>query len=65
MTFKYNGGLSLGVCDGGEIIDLSLTAADLPTELVDLIKLGPSGLDRVRLLRKSGIFRSRKTSYFG
>jgi 2-keto-4-pentenoate hydratase/2-oxohepta-3-ene-1,7-dioic acid hydratase in catechol pathway len=48
ITFKYNGGQRLGVCDGGEIIDLSLAAPDLPTELVDLIKLGPSGLDRVR-----------------
>lgn len=48
IAFKYNGGQRLGVCDGGEIIDLSLTAPDLPTELVDLIKLGPSGLDRVR-----------------
>ena len=48
ITFEYNGGQRLGVCDGGEIIDLSLAAPDLPTELVDLIKLGPSGLDRVR-----------------
>jgi 2-keto-4-pentenoate hydratase/2-oxohepta-3-ene-1,7-dioic acid hydratase in catechol pathway len=48
ITFKYNGGQRLGVCDGGEIIDLSLAAPDLPTELVDLIKLGPSGLDRAR-----------------
>ena len=48
LTFRHNDGQRLGIRDGGDVIDLSLAAPDLPTELVDLIKLGQPGLDQVR-----------------
>ncbi len=48
MTFQHNDGQRLGVRDGGGVIDLSQASPDLPTELVDLIQLGQSGLDLVR-----------------
>ena len=48
VTFQHNDGQRLGVRDGDDIIDLTQASADLPTELVDLIKLGQSGLDQVQ-----------------
>ena len=48
ITFKHNDGQRLGVRDGDDVIDLSQASPDLPTELVDLIRLGQAGLDRVR-----------------
>ncbi|MDA0653756.1 MAG: fumarylacetoacetate hydrolase family protein [Proteobacteria bacterium] len=48
ITFKHKDGQKLGVRDGDDLIDLSRVSPDLPTELVDMIRLGPSGLDQVR-----------------
>jgi len=48
ITFQHNGGQKLGVRDDGDVIDLSRAAPDLPTELVELIKLGEPGMERVR-----------------
>ena len=47
LTFQYQDGQRLGVRDGDHVIDLSRASPDLPTELVDLIKLGQAGLDQV------------------
>ncbi len=48
MTFQHHDDQRLGVRDGGDVIDLSQASPDLPSELVDLIQLGQSGLDLVR-----------------
>ena len=46
ITFQSNDAQHLGVRDGDSVIDLSRADAGLPTELVDLINLGQSGLDQ-------------------
>lgn len=48
VTFQHKDGQRLGVRDGDTVIDLSLASPDLPTELVDLIKMGQSGLDQAQ-----------------
>ena len=46
ITFQSNGSQRLGVRDGDSVIDLSRANPSLPTELIDLINLGQSGLDQ-------------------
>jgi len=46
ITFQNNGSQYLGVRDGDSVIDLSRADPGLPTELIDLINLGQSGLDQ-------------------
>lgn len=44
VSFLKNGNSALGVRDGDEVIDLSIAAPTLPTELTELLARGPSAL---------------------
>jgi acylpyruvate hydrolase len=44
LAFEKDGGSVLGVHQGDTVIDLSVADPSLPTELVDLVKMGDAGL---------------------
>jgi len=47
-TFQVDGDTRVGVVDGDRIADLSVLAPELPTDLVQLLAQGPSGLSAAR-----------------
>ncbi|MGZ8786067.1 MAG: fumarylacetoacetate hydrolase family protein [Acidimicrobiia bacterium] len=47
VTFEDKNGRRVGVLDGEEIADVSAVDRELPTDMVDLVSLGNSGLDRL------------------
>ena len=47
LAFDKNGTATMGVRDGDSVIDLTISAPDLPDDLTGIIKLGQAGLDKV------------------
>ncbi len=45
-TVTHAGNTRIGVVQGDEIVDLSVAAPDLPTEMTALLAAGPSALAR-------------------
>lgn len=48
VSFEDQNGRRVGVLDGEAVADVTAVDRDLPTDMVDLIALGSSGLDRLR-----------------
>ena len=48
VTFEDQNGRRVGVLEGEAVADVAAVDRDLPTDMVDLIALGSSGLDRLR-----------------
>ena len=48
LAFEKDGGSVLGVRQDDTVVDLSVAAPDLPTELVELIAMGDKGLEAAR-----------------
>lgn len=48
VTFKINGEGRVGLRDGDAVVDLSVAAPDLPTDLLGLLQAGPLALSRAR-----------------
>ncbi|MCO4838068.1 MAG: fumarylacetoacetate hydrolase family protein [Oceanospirillaceae bacterium] len=53
VTFLRKGQGRIGCPAGNEIIDLSIAAPSLPTDLVGLLELGPEGMKKAELALKS------------
>jgi len=48
VTFEDRNGRRVGVLDGEEVADVTAVDRELPAEMVDLVELGSSGLERLR-----------------
>lgn len=59
ITFSKAGQVSVGILDRtrSEVIDLSIAASDLPGNMLNLISLGPDGLERAQAAANNGIGR--------
>lgn len=48
VTFSHRGRTRIGVAAGGEVVDISATSSEIPTDMVTLLSGGESAMDRVR-----------------
>ena len=53
VTFSHEGSSRIGCSVDGHIIDLSIAAPSLPTDLVGLLEMGPEGLQQAEAAAKS------------
>jgi len=54
VTFTHDGRTRIGKLDGDMIVDLSVAAPDLPTDMKSLLELGASGMDQARAVSAAG-----------
>ena len=45
LRFEKHGSAALGVRVGDEVVDLSVAAPELPTDVADLLRAGPAALE--------------------
>ena len=57
LRFEKNGSAALGVRIGDEVVDLSVAAPQLPTDVADLLRAGPEAMETALAAAKTAKLR--------